>query len=409
MHTWPTAPLATLCEPAQYGLTAQSSPNAKGPRYLRVTDIRPRSIVWTRVPRCDVLDAAVQKYRLASGDIVIARSGSVGFAKQLRADLPDAVFASYLVRFRALGTVCSLYLGKVVESEAYRTYVEQHATGAAQPNANAKVLGSYPVPVPPLETQGRIAAVLDAYDELIENNLRRIKVLEGMAAAVYREWFVDYRFPGHSGQGGPPGSWATAAFGDLAEVTRISIQPSEFPGELFDHFSFAAYDENRLPSSQRGEELKSAKLLVRGPAVLLAKLNPHIRRVWLVRPDPDVRSVASTEFLVLTAKTAIHLGFVYETCRDGGFHSRLAARAGGTSTSHQRLKLEDLQRESVAIPPTTLLESFERLVGPMHELQANLARQNRALTAGRDYLLPRLVSGEIDVSGVDIDTESILA
>jgi type I restriction enzyme S subunit len=90
-------------------------------------------------------------------------------------------------------------VGYVVGSSHYKDFIRANAGGAAQPNANARVLTSFPVPLPPLPTQRKIAAVLSAYDDLIENNSRRIKVLEEMAQRIYREWFVDYRYPGHEG------------------------------------------------------------------------------------------------------------------------------------------------------------------------------------------------------------------
>lgn len=88
------------------------------------------------------------------------------------------------------------YVGFVIESNEYKQFVQQHVSGAAQLHANAQILTSFPVPLPPIATQHKIAAVLGTYDDLIENNTRRIKILKDMAQTLYREGFVYYRYPG---------------------------------------------------------------------------------------------------------------------------------------------------------------------------------------------------------------------
>jgi type I restriction enzyme S subunit len=271
-------------------------------------------------------------------------------------------------------------------------------------------IATFPIPWP--ASRRKIAAVLAAYDELIENNLRRIEILEEMAQAVYREWFVNFRFPGHedlalvdSPLGPIPEGWSAGAFGDLAENQRVNVNPLKSPDELFDHFSFAAFDEGLLPSTELGETMKSGKLLVERDSVLLAKLNPRIPRVWFTRPGGVRRSVASSEFLVLTSRTGSALELVYAICGDPTFQSRLATMSGGTSTSHQRLKLDDLLRLPIPIAPKDVVEAFVAITRPMYRLVTNLTIQNANLRTTRDLLLPKLVSGDIDVSDLDIDTE----
>ena len=149
------------------------------------------------MPRCDLPPGTFKKFELQKGDIVVARTGAtVGYAKQIKEPAEQAVFASYLVRFQVSGEADSTFVGQVVQSSAFKRYVAAHAGGAAQPNANAKLLGSFPVPFPEMALQRRIAAVLSAFDEIIEINERRIELLEDLARSLYREWFVHFRFPG---------------------------------------------------------------------------------------------------------------------------------------------------------------------------------------------------------------------
>jgi len=147
---WKRKALAELCESVDYGYTASAEEEEVGPKFVRITDIVPEFINWGTVPHCQIEDDRLEKFRLREGDIVIARTGAtVGYAKRLHKRHPDAVFASYLVRLRLNPDVDNLFVGVFVESEDYKDYAKSRVGGAAQPNANAKVLGGAEILVPP--------------------------------------------------------------------------------------------------------------------------------------------------------------------------------------------------------------------------------------------------------------------
>ena len=130
-----------LCESIDYGYTASAQTEEIGPKFLRITDIVPQIIDWSPVPYCKIPDDKKEKFLLQEGDLVIARTGAtVGYTKRLHKRHPEAVFASYLVRLRLKSEVDDLTIGIFVESEDYKKYVQSRIGGAAQPNANAKVL-----------------------------------------------------------------------------------------------------------------------------------------------------------------------------------------------------------------------------------------------------------------------------
>jgi type I restriction enzyme S subunit len=147
---WERKALAELSEFIDYGYTASAEQEEVGPKFLRITDIAPNFIDWASVPYCQIEDERMAKFRLCEGDIVIARTGAtVGYAKRLHKRHPDAVFASYLVRLRPKSEADSLIVGVFVESQDYKNYVQSRIGGAAQPNANAKVLAAAEILVPP--------------------------------------------------------------------------------------------------------------------------------------------------------------------------------------------------------------------------------------------------------------------
>ena len=151
---WERVPLSELCDSIDYGYTASAQAEEIGPKFLRITDIVPDFIDWPAVPHCPIEDDRLNKFRLREGDIVIARTGAtVGYAKRLHKRHPEAVFASYLVRLRMKPEVDNLMVGVFVESDDYKSYVQSRIGGAAQPNANARVLSGAEILVPPPRIQ----------------------------------------------------------------------------------------------------------------------------------------------------------------------------------------------------------------------------------------------------------------
>ena len=270
------------------------------------------------------------------------------------------------------------------------------------------------IPLPPLPTQRKIAAVLSAYDDLIENNTRRIKILEDMAQTLYQEWFVHFRFPGHenvpmvkSPLGPIPQGWKVFKYSDIVDLSRKGINPNKFPEEIFAHFSIPAFDSDCMPVLDRGNSIRSAKYLITEGCVLVSKLNPRIPRVWFPFLDKKHRAITSTEFLTLKPKPPVDCVFLINLCRSPEFSAELAVRAIGTSGSHQRVKPNDFLGMSVLTPTEFLLNSFRGKVMPMLNIGNNLRLKNVNLRHTRDLLLPKLISGEIDVSELNIDTDTV--
>ncbi|MCY3609601.1 MAG: restriction endonuclease subunit S [Acidimicrobiaceae bacterium] len=410
--------LAELCVSVNYGYTASASVDPDtGPKFLRITDIVSDSIDWATVPYCEMEPEKREKYLLKSGDIVVARTGAtVGYAKQVWAMPRGATFASYLVRFRPdTSRVDAHYLGQVVQSTAFKRWVKSVASGAAQPNANARLLGSYELPLLPVTAQRRVGSVLRAIEKLIEINRRRVAILEDMARLLYREWFMYFRFPGHedidlvdSELGPIPKGWMITCIKDEVTLKRNNIKPYESLHEAFDHYSIPAFDANRRPSIDSGIDIRSGKYLLTGQSILVSKLNPRIPRIW--RTDATTgnrRAVASTEFLVLTEPVRWSLAFIYGLVSSSEFIGSLASTAGGTSTSHQRVKPADVMAAEVLDPPMSLVEMYTESVEPMLTLADTLLRQVETLGEARDLLLPRLVSGKLDIPDLELELEAV--
>jgi type I restriction enzyme S subunit len=292
--------------------------------------------------------------------------------------------------------------------EILKLRMQNISHGATQDNLSLDKLLSFDFLVPPLSVQGRIAGILSAYDDMIENSQRRIKILEEIARRFYREWFVNFRFPGHEGcvfvdspLGEIPEGWE-GSFGEIATIERPGVSPGEFPGESFEHFSIPAFDNGRKSTINQGSEILSNKYLIKGTCVLLSKLNPRIPRVWLIEPLRNLRSVCSTEFLVLQPAANYSREFIYCQCSSDEFFGRLQGLAIGTSTSHQRVKPESLLALPAIKPEASVVTQFTKNVAPILAMCEKLRFGVDNLRRTRDLLLPRLLSGQIDVEALPV-------
>ena len=312
--------------------------------------------------------------------------------------------------------VCSIRGETPLDTRFIRYYIEWKlntllnlAGGSTFPNLTQNTIRSFPIPYPGY--RHKIAAILSTYDDLIENNTRRIEILEEMAATIYREWFVEFRFPGHeqaemveSELGLIPQGWEVVKISDIVGLSRKGIIPSKFPEEIFAHFSIPAFDSGCMPVFDSGNSIKSNKYLITGDCILVSKLNPHIPRVWLPFLDTRHRTIASTEFLILQPKPPTDCVFLFNLCRSTEFSSKLAVRALGTSHSHQRVSPTDFLNLPILIPTESLLNGFHKKVSSMMNICNILRLKNTNLRHTRYLLLPKLISGELDVSELDINT-----
>ena len=389
--------LADVCESVRYGYTASASLDPCGPRFLRITDIVPDSLDWESVPYCEIDDSDRERFALAAGDIVVARTGAtVGYAKLIREPV-DAVFASYLVRFRVdPERAHSAFVGRLVESQVYKSFVQSRVGGAAQPNASAPVLGSFQFRIPSRAAQTRIADVLSAYDELIENNRRRMALLEQAARLLYEEWFDRFRFPGHEHTrivDGIPQAWERGVLNDIC----TDIRETALPEDLEPDTPYIGLEHMPRRSISLGEwatarTVTSTKHRYSEGDILFGKIRPYFHKVGIA----ITAGVASSDAIVIRPITDVLRGFVLMVVSS----DRFIAEASQTMREGSKMPRADwklMAKYPVPLPPKGLLEHFSATVTAITDQLRNLCFQNRNLKVARDLLLPRLMSGQIAV------------
>lgn len=190
LSKWPKVQLEDLSVLIDYGLTTSASLENVGPKFLRITDIQDGYVNWDSVPFCLCNTEDKEKYKLATGDIVFARTGATTGKSYLIRECPDGtVFASYLIRVKPNSKVNPTYLYRFFQTPDYWEQIMSRSAGTAQAGVNATKLKSILLPLPPLPEQQRIAAILDKADALREKRRRAIAKLDELQKSVFLEMF----------------------------------------------------------------------------------------------------------------------------------------------------------------------------------------------------------------------------
>ena len=159
---WMWTPVERIAEKIRYGYTASAANDPIGPKFLRITDIQNNSVNWASVPYCQIDEIKQQQYLLKENDLVFARTGAtVGKSFLIQGSIPDAVFASYLIRIILKEEINAKFVYIFFQSQSYWLQIHQGKVGSGQPNVNAKVLSQITLPLPPLPEQHRIVAKIE--------------------------------------------------------------------------------------------------------------------------------------------------------------------------------------------------------------------------------------------------------
>ena len=162
----------------QYGYTETATTEPVGPKFLRITDIAQNYIDWNGVPYCPISEENHEKYVLSEGDVVVARTGAtVGYAKMVGRNIPDSVFASFLVRIRPIDDEYRYYFGLAITSSEFLDFVQTNAGGSAQPQANPPLLGEFELSIPNKQSLPEFNTKISAFLGVIESNEAEISRL----------------------------------------------------------------------------------------------------------------------------------------------------------------------------------------------------------------------------------------
>lgn len=272
------------------------------------------------------------------------------------------------------------------------------ANGGAQQNLNSKIIKDFKIPLPPLAIQHRIASILSAYDSQIENNQRRIKLLEQMAENLYKEWFVRFRFPDYENaefEGGMPKGWTRCKLGDLIDFQNGFAFKSEtfVPEGKYKVITIKNVQDGQFDSSNadRVEDIPKGmpSYCKLSEGDILLSLTGNVGRICHVIGDNMLLNQR-----VAKIKSS-HSHFAYCMLRTPAMFAYLNMIAYGTA----QLNLSPIKAANLKIikPTESIMEAFDKVVAPLFSSVFNLYNQIDFLSSQRDLLLPRLISGKLSI------------
>lgn len=276
---------------------------------------------------------------------------------------------------------------------------KQISQGTAQDNLSWEKLSTIKFLVPPLQTQKRIASILSAYDDLIENNQKQIKLLEEAAQRLYKEWFVDLRFPGHESVkivDGVPEGWNKVRLDEVTSVLKRGISPKYDENGEFTVINqkcirknIVDYSESRKQSKKYAEELQ----LQESDTVICSTGIGTLGRVGQIY-NVYQNSTFDSHVTLVRANKLIGKQFLFWSLK---LLQPYLMSLGKGSTNQQELYKSDLTACFLLLPEEYIMNAFERQAQELHDIIAVKTKQISSLREARDRLLPKLMSGEIEV------------
>ena len=339
-------------------------------------------------------------------DLILAREAPVGNVAIIPKNLKICLGQRTVLIRPDKNKVSPMFLVYFLLGDEIQSRLLGHSTGATVSHLNMRDIRNLELPkLPPLPTQRKIAAVLNTYDDLIENNTRRIKILEEMASAIYREWFVEFRFPGHEGVemveselGLIPQGWEVGELGDLAESVRRNIKPSDINQET-PYFGLEHLPRKSIALSNWDavDSINSAKLAFKKGEILFGKIRPYFHKVGVAPLD----GICSSDAIVIRPKRNECFATTLSCVSSEHFIEYATMTSQGTKMPRADWKV--LVKYPVVIPPEQIIQRFSSFVRDVVDKIQNLIFRNKNLRQTRDHLLPKLISGEVDVSELDIE------
>ncbi len=385
---WEVKKLGEVYE-LQYGITTSSSAYGNC-KLLRQTDLKNGYIERENIPYANVDEDLISKYSLQNDDIVISRIaniGAVGYIDFVENFDRPVVFGSYLLRFRKKKEFNNKYAFYFILSSQMQEFIKSIGEGSTRQNTNAKVVAKFPLVCPPLPEQSRIATVLSYFDDLIENKKKQNKILEEMAMAIFKNWFVDFEpfkdgefvYSEELGREIPKG-WEVKAIGSFIKFLYGKGLPEnkrkEGPYPVVGSSGIVGYHSQYLISK---------------PAIIIGRKG-NVGSVYLMlEPSYPIDTV----FYSSDDTPNELLSYIYHYLK-----ITFLEDLGATDTAVPGLNIHILNSVKILVPDGPILSRFNSLVEPLFQKIILNQKQIMTLKKIRDALLPLLVFGKLRVEEI---------
>lgn len=398
---WKTSTIGAACSLVTDG--SHSSPKSveSGEYMVSVKDFTEYGFDFTSCRRISSDDYETLKRNGCvpeQGDILIGKDGARYFEDIIIYRQPErpALLSSIAILRCNKEEIQPEFLYYTLRTPGFKQDVrDNYGSGSAIPRIILKDFKRMPISYPSLEVQKQITAVLSILDQRIQANTKINDNLRQQAELLYHERFetVD--------RDKLPVGWRIVRLGDVATISKKSFNPAKEPEMLLEHYSIPAFDEAHFPVFEPSTAIKSNKFIVDDSCFMISKLNPTTKRVWKPYCLTE-NAVCSTEFIVYKAKSQEITDFLYSVIDSDSFSDFMCSHVTGSTGSRQRTTPSDTLAFELVLPNAEEIAEYQSIVSPMLEQIKCNAIENDRLKRLRDSLLPKLMSGEIDVSGIQL-------
>lgn len=386
--------IATCIQPGPFGSQLHNSDYSKEGTPI----IMPKDIVGGAIVHSGLLKVSeehvkrLSRHQVYEGNLMVARKGDVRKCAYITANENGWMTGSDCLKVVLDESKCyPKFIYYQLRSEHIGRWLEKVSIGATMPSLNTGLLGGIEMVLPPIEIQKQIAGILSVYDDLIENNQKQIKLLEEAGQRLYKEWFVDLRFPGHENTkivDGVPEGWNEKTLSQVADVIMGQSPKSEFYNSekkgLPFHQGVGSYgvrfvmDDIYSTSYTRIAEPNSILFSVRAP---VGRLNITKNKVVIGRGLAAINQADGCQ------------SYLYYLLKNRFFKDNIV----GNGSIFASVSKDELLNQKFLIPERNLMMQFEKIVSQMDKQIENLDSKNKKLIEARDRLLPKLMSGEVEV------------
>jgi type I restriction enzyme S subunit len=344
------------------------------------------------------------RHKLQFGSIVLPRRGEIAKRALISREQEGWLCGTGCVKIElaADSRLLAEFLYYYMDQDPTVRWLEQHAVGTTMLNLNTQIVGDLPIRYPDRDVQRTIVDILSAYDTMIENSRRRIRLLEEAARLLYQEWFVRFRFPGHEHVeiiDGVPDGWARKQLNDICSSVDYGYTASSESDEVGPKFLRITdivpeqIDWSAVPYCSIPED-KLEKFLVHEGEIVIARTGATVG--FAKRLDSRIPTAVFASYLVrLRIDPKIDNFIVGTFVESEAYKDFVRSRIGGAAQPNANAKV--LTAAQILIPPKPLQLAFREVVEPLINQKGVLQLQNLKLRAARDLLLPRLMSGEVEV------------
>ncbi|MDY5920760.1 MAG: restriction endonuclease subunit S [Candidatus Onthomorpha sp.] len=411
MSEWKKVRLGELCDFINGGAWSDKEYAPEGIPVLKVTNCKNSGFSLSELSYLP--HSLEQKYiqnKLQRNDVIIATVGShpnlVNSSAGRSVIVNSFVEGFYLnqnavcIRTKDEEILDQLFWGYYSKYYLFQNYIQMRGKGAAnQMRIAISAIKNYPMPLPPINVQRHIASILSRYDSLIENYQKQIKLLEEAAQRLYKEWFIDLRFPGHENTNivdGVPEGWEKKSVGEIGTVitgkTPSTSNKENYGGSIpfitIPDMHTGIYPVSSVFLSEKGAESQSKKYIPQG--ALIVSCIGTAGLVCITKERCQTNQQINS--LILDDKEMLHyMYFVFLSLKE---HLNNIGSNGATMTNVNKSKFEGID---IVVPSSCIIRDFSKRTTPYFENILSLQSQLRLLTEARDRLLPKLMSGEITV------------